>query len=424
MLKTVTLLLMLCVSDGRGAEIKCPYTDWTATDPNWERIAGPKTCKVNGEVLQAGDSYVAEDGCNTCRCGPGREVDACTKKACPLKNVCRNKCCCEKNGDIYCDSPSETDEFPDYTADQVQKGVKFKVVCWAHCETAVNNKVFAGGKIPPGITAFECEGCVITEIPAGAFGESETTLTKMKVSSYGDSMTNLGKFKALSELTALTSLSWTGGLDDVGSVEFPTSLTELKLGSNIEKITSPISFAHGKLSLTKLSLADNGLTNISRDAFDQILDLQELNLDNHKFKRLPPVLAKLTGLTKLNLMRPAKHGEGYIKTSCTCEDKPLATWYENLDPKPKIAGECYVGDDLKNITVWLNKDFATTCSTTTEDGDNEGEENVESENGKDKKINPVDEGTEGDSSAGHPTYSKIVLLLSVFASLCCYVFLK
>ena len=56
------------------------------------------TCEVDGKTYQAGDSFPASDGCNSCTCGPNGLV-ACTEKACPCRvGGCSGQLCVGPGG--------------------------------------------------------------------------------------------------------------------------------------------------------------------------------------------------------------------------------------------------------------------------------------------------------------------------------------
>ncbi len=114
------------------------------------------TCNVDGTAYQAGESFPAGDGCNTCTCTKSGAV-ACTKIACPplceydgttykrgatftVDDGC-NQCVCLDDGTVIC-APSPCPPFCEYRGVLHESGVSFTAVDGCNlCECGPHGKV-------------------------------------------------------------------------------------------------------------------------------------------------------------------------------------------------------------------------------------------------------------------------------------------
>lgn len=77
-------------------KMACPPKEGTQTK-DMATTPAADTCLVNGLEIEAGETYVAADGCNTCTCSGGDAPDACTMMACA--EPCST---CEDGSETYC----------------------------------------------------------------------------------------------------------------------------------------------------------------------------------------------------------------------------------------------------------------------------------------------------------------------------------
>jgi len=378
MLKTLTLLLTLCVSGGDTSSefkdifpVKCPYNSVTQ---------------------------------------------------CPQLN---NKCCkCVDDYEVECKEWDDDNEYnagpisvlPPFTGRGGWPQYKFTIT--SDIETLPMNKV------PPKMQTFICWCSKLEIVSQHFFLGSQETMEYVYIS--GSPMDSLSSFKALSMLTALTSLRMVGsGLTDARftSLPFANTLTELNLDGNLltsipdttmltslehlnlnnneisgelshtfpssleslelgyNKITkiSSLSFTGGKsLSFTFLLLTDNAITAVSSNAFDQIPELEYLYTDGHHLTRLPLALAKLTKLKDFDISPAVNDKDEPIKDfQCTCDEaESLVPWYAALvEEHPddlEFSGECKYGSTTISVEQFL-KEEGPKCPKKEVNGDGKGE---------------------------------------------------
>jgi len=406
MLRTLTLLLTLCVSGGDTYtyyEFKgeCPYDSVTQCP-----TLGKKCCKCVYDDLDEED---------------------------------------EKDEEILCkdwDDDGPVSSLPSYRLGDWPQ-IKFSLI-------ADFGTLPSAGKLPPEMQEFECECSGLKDVPGDFFTGSVATMQKITIRR--SPMASISSFQALGEFTALTSLHMVGpyfgesaGLTDVAlssftslhntlttldfrnnllssipdttmltkleeldldeneingelRATFPQSLEYLHLSDNKITTISSLSFPEGKsLSFSMLWINDNPITAVSSTAFDQIPELFSLNMNGHHLTRLPLALAKLTKLHGLDIKPAVNDEDEPIKDfQCTCEEASLTTWYAALVEEHKddlgleFSGECKYGSATMSVEDFL-KEEGPKCPK------NEGGE----QDGK------GDGG--GVSSAGYPIYSSPVL---------------
>jgi len=429
MLKTLTLILTLCVSGGRTEyDPKCPYPEGSL-------------CECNSNPSS---SFIA------CRGKYNRELT---------------------------ELPQIRQEVKEINSQDVKQGMSAgpftRLVILL--DPYQNITSIRGGSIPPGLEIFTCESCTsLTSISPNAFSGSEKTLTVVKVKN--SPMENLLNFQAMFRLEALTTLIWIGGglvhadfspdwenskyplrnlhlsgnrltkvpkqlfrlarltklvlhnnlITVVGrhDILFPSSLKEIDIGSNKIGKMQTIRF-DGDPSLKNLNLAFNPITDISDNAFWYLSKLEDLSLSHHQLRRIPLALKRLTGLKHANLV-PKREAD----FKCTC-NQYLAVWFSDVNPN--IVGTCMHKNVRVNITQFLTKSAPKAKCVEDKDSDDEIKRDEKGTSSascapKAKCVEDKDSDDEikrdekGTSSASYPTYNKLVLIFFFYVSVCWYVY--
>lgn len=149
---------------------------------------------------------------------------------------------------------------------------------------------------------------------------------------------NLGKnllpsipsiFKTMKSVPNLV-LSYNRILSIQGS-DFPNSTTTVDLGNNIIAELTDSSFQENSI-ITKLLLPFNPISKISLSAFDNLPQLQQLDIKHTKLTRLPLAIASLTKLNYIDVT-------GSADLVCTCLEKSLQPILSALDSF-NVVGDC------------------------------------------------------------------------------------
>jgi len=152
-----------------------------------DTMSAADTCLVNGLEIEAGETYVAADGCNTCTCSGGDAPDACTMMACAepcstcedgsetycagvsyLSSDGCNTCTCTENGVSACTlmacPPMESDSTSDDVATCVIRGITYEEGETYVADDGCNTCTCSGGDAPDACTMMACaEPCSTCE---------------------------------------------------------------------------------------------------------------------------------------------------------------------------------------------------------------------------------------------------------------------
>ncbi|BFZ20805.1 hypothetical protein BsWGS_23844 [Bradybaena similaris] len=136
-------------------------------------------------------------------------------------------------------------------------------------------------------------------------------------------------FKTMKSVPNLL-LSYNRILSIQGS-DFPSSTTRVDLGNNIIIELTDASFPENSI-ITNLILPFNPLSKISLSAFDNLPQLQQLDIRHTKLTRLPLAIASLTKLNSIDVT-------GSTDLVCTCLEKSLEPILSPLDSY-SVSGDC------------------------------------------------------------------------------------